>query len=122
MTGGEQAFALDYTPPFLAYLARSDEKWLSAAYELGRQAMRAELGVLTVVRVHHQVFLEVLSTARDLQEAQALAAKGSAFLLEAMASFEMTQRGFMAGDVLREEPGAGQRPAAGASHRAHGRP
>ena len=112
MTEDVQPFARDYTPAFLAYLARSDEQGLSSAYELGRRAMTAELGLLTVVRVHHQVLLDVLETARDPREAHELVRKGGIFLLEAMASFEMTQRGFMAGDALRTaEPGPG--PARG---------
>jgi len=99
VTGHVEAFARDYTPPLLAYLARSDEKGLSAAYELGRRAMRLELGLLNVVRVHHLVLLDVLDTVHDSQEAHELVRKASTFLLEVLASFEMTQRAFMAGDV-----------------------
>jgi hypothetical protein len=52
------------------------------------------------VRVHNEVYVEVVSDARTLAEAQDLARAASAFLLEALAPFEMTQRGFMAGDGL----------------------
>lgn len=103
MTGDVHTLARDYAPPLLAYLTQSDEKGLSAAYELGRRAMRDELGLLNVVRVHHQVLLGVLDTVQDPQEARELVRKASNFLLEVMASFEMTQRGFMAGDVLTTE-------------------
>jgi Phosphoserine phosphatase RsbU, N-terminal domain len=90
----------DYRPPFLSYLTHLDERGLSAAYDLGRRAMLRRLGLLELVRVHNEVYVEVMSEARDLSEAQALAKAASAFLLEALAPFEMTQRGFMAGDGL----------------------
>jgi hypothetical protein len=90
----------DYRPPFLSYLTHLDERGLSAAYDLGRRAMLRRLGLLELVRVHNEVYVEVVSDARDLSEAQALAKAASAFLLEALAPFEMTQRGFMAGDGL----------------------
>jgi Phosphoserine phosphatase RsbU, N-terminal domain len=99
----------DYTPPFLSYLTRLDEAGLSAAYELGRQAIDQNIGLLDLVRVHNDVYTDVVSTARSLEEAQGLARAASAFLLEAIASFEMTQRAFMAGDRLTRrspEPGS----------------
>jgi len=100
VTSADERFRRDYTPPFLAYLAHPEEKALHAAYELGRRAMRAELGLLTLVRVHHEVLLEVLTTANDVDEATSVVADASAFLSEALASFEMGQRGFMAGKGL----------------------
>jgi hypothetical protein len=90
----------DYRPPFLSYLTNLDERGLSAAYELGRRTMLRRLGLLDLVRVHNEVYVEVVSDARTLAEAQDLARAASAFLLEALAPFEMTQRGFMAGDGL----------------------
>jgi hypothetical protein len=112
ITTSSDSFKRDYAPPLLAYLNRPTEKGLHAAYELGRRAMRAELGILTVVRVHHELFLDVLATARDVQHAEGLARSAAAFLLEALASFEMTQRGFMSGEV-RQPPNR----RAGRSHR-----
>ena len=90
----------DYRPPFLSYLTHLDERGLSAAYDLGRRTMLRRLGLLDLVRVHNEVYVEVVSEARTLEEAQGLARAASAFLLEALAPFEMTQRGFMAGDGL----------------------
>ncbi len=90
----------DYRPPFLSYLTNLDERGLTAAYDLGRRAMLRQLGLLELVRVHNEVYVEVVSDARTLDEAQALAQAASAFLLEALAPFEMTQRGFMAGGGL----------------------
>ncbi len=90
----------DYRPPFLSYLTHLDERGLSAAYDLGRRTMLRRLGLLDLVKVHNDVYVEVVSDARTLAEAQSLARAASAFLLEALAPFEMTQRGFMAGDGM----------------------
>jgi hypothetical protein len=90
----------DYRPRFLGYLTNRDEKGLTAAYDLGRASMQRGISLLDLVRVHHEMYVEVVASARDLAEAQGLARAGSAFLLEALAPFEMTQRGFMAGDGL----------------------
>jgi hypothetical protein len=86
----------DYLPRFLAYLTRADEKGLAAAYELGRQSMHRGVGLLDVVRVHNEVYLDNVAEVRSVEEAQRLAGAASAFLFEALASFEMTQRAFMA--------------------------
>jgi len=87
---------LDYRPIMLRYLSTEDESGLRSAYELGRRAMQASVGLLEVVRVHNETFLEVHATVRDLAEARGVARAASVLLLELIASFEMTQRGFMA--------------------------
>ncbi len=115
------SFRRDYTPPLLAYLNQPGEPGLHAAYELGRRAMRAELGILTIVRVHHEVLLEVLATARDARQARELTGSASDFLLETLASFEMTQRGFMSGQLLGGDGPAVRTVAADADH-GSGRP
>ena len=85
----------DYTPVFLQYLTRRDEAGLRSAYELGRDAMQRSVGLLEVVRIHNEAYLEVVATLREVDEAQELARSASAFLLELVAAFEMAQRGFM---------------------------
>jgi Phosphoserine phosphatase RsbU, N-terminal domain len=89
------ALRQDLTPRFLAYLANRDEAGLRAAYELGRRAMRQGVGLLDFVRVHDEVVLDVLATARTVDSAHDIAHAASVFLVEALASFEMAQRGFM---------------------------
>ena len=102
----------DYAPVFLKYLTRQDEAGLRSAYELGREAMRRSVGLLEVVRIHNEAYLDVVGTVRELDEAQELARAASAFLLELVAAFEMAQRGFM--DLgRRREPGGGAAPAPG---------
>ncbi len=94
---------LDYAPLMLRYLAQQDEAGLKSAYELGRGAMRESVGLLEVVRVHNEVFLEVLATVRDLDEAQSVARPASVLLIELIASFEMSQRGFMDARLGRDQ-------------------
>jgi hypothetical protein len=87
-------FRLDYTPLMLRYLSQRDESSLGFAYELGRDAMRDSIGLLDVVRVHHEAFLDVLATVRDTDEAQRVAHAASTLLMDLIASFEMSHRAF----------------------------
>lgn len=86
---------LDYAPLFLRHLAQRDEAGLQGAYQLGRRAMQESVGLLDVVRVHNDLLLEVLTTARDLDEVDAVARAASDLLIDLVASFEVAQRGFM---------------------------
>jgi hypothetical protein len=85
----------DYAPVFLKYLAQQDEAGLQAAYELGREAMRRSIGLLEVVRIHNEAYLDVVDTVREAEEARELARAASTFLIELVAAFEMAQRAFM---------------------------
>ena len=97
-----ERFRLDYAPLLLRHLGQGDESGLQAAYELGRRAMEDSVGLLDVVRVHNDLFLEVLGTARDLDEVTDLTEAASVLLINLVASFEVAQRGFM--DVRSEAP------------------
>jgi hypothetical protein len=81
----------DYRAAFLRYLPRRDEAALHTGYELGRSAVVAGTSMLTLVQIHHLVLLEVLETSRPDELAQ-VATVASEFLLEALATFDMTQR------------------------------
>jgi len=96
MSDALNRFRLDYAPLMLRYFTQRDEAGLQAAYELGRRSMRDSVGLLDIVRVHHELFLDVLATARDAQEANELAQASATLLIDLIASFEMSQRGFMA--------------------------
>jgi hypothetical protein len=86
---------LDYAPLMLRYLAQQDETGLQRAYELGRRAMRDSVGLLDVVRVHSELFLDVLATAHDAEEGLELARASTTLLIDLIAAFEMSQRRFM---------------------------
>jgi hypothetical protein len=95
MTGDPaERFGRDYAPVLLQYLAEGDERGRRAAYELGRRALGERLSVLELVRIHHGLLLEVLKTHQSPQELEHLAQAAAEFLVEALAIFEMTQRGF----------------------------
>jgi hypothetical protein len=100
-------FRRDYTPLFLRYLAERDEAGLRLAYELGREAMRDSVSLLDVVRVHHELFLELLATVKDTEEARTLAGAAATLLMDLIASFEMPQRAFMESrPPKKRKPGA----------------
>jgi S-adenosylmethionine:diacylglycerol 3-amino-3-carboxypropyl transferase len=84
-----------YRAAFLRYLGRREEGALHAGYEIGRAGLEAGLSLLQLVRVHHDVLIEVLrDTPAD--EGPAVAAAASDFLLEVLSSYDMVQRGFRA--------------------------
>ena len=86
----------DYRAAFLRYLPRRDEAALHSAYELGRRAVADGVSLLELVRIHHEVLLDVLRDSRpeDLPE---VATGASEFLVEALAVHEMAQRRFTGG-------------------------
>ncbi|MGY1836969.1 phosphatase RsbU N-terminal domain-containing protein [Blastococcus sp. SYSU DS0510] len=81
----------DHRAAFLRHLGHRRESSLHAGYELGRSALAAGISLLEVIRVHHDVLIEVLGTTRP-EEVQAVAEAASDFLLEVVASFDMSQR------------------------------
>lgn len=104
-----ERFRRDYAPAFLQYLSERGELGLKAAYELGRRAIGEHLSVLDLARIHHTVLLDVLKTHRTSRELEHIAQAASEFLVEALAIFEMTQRGFVelqaAAQFDPEQPG-----------------
>ena len=95
MTGdADERFRRDYAPAFLQYLSERGERGRRAAYELGRRAVAEQLSVLDLARIHHATLLDVLKTHQSPQELEQIAQAASEFLVEALAVFEMTQRGF----------------------------
>jgi hypothetical protein len=87
-------FRLDYAPLLQRYLSRRDEVGLQAAYELGRASMHV-VGLLDVVKLHHEVLSDVLATVDDVHEVRDLVDAATTLLLDLVACFEMSQRGFM---------------------------
>lgn len=87
---------LDYKAAFLRYLPRREEAALHVGYKLGRAAVSDGLSILDLVEVHHAVLLEVLEDTRGEDVGQ-VAAAASEFLLEALATYDMTQRGLLPG-------------------------
>lgn len=84
----------NYRATFLRYLPRREETALAVGYELGRGAVTAGVSLLELVRVHHEVLLEVLLDL-PATELPTIAGAASDFLLEVLAPFDMTQRGLV---------------------------
>jgi S-adenosylmethionine:diacylglycerol 3-amino-3-carboxypropyl transferase len=93
MTATREDLLRDYRAAFLRHLARREESALNAGYEIGRAALAAGLSLLDVVRVHHDVLIEVLRNG-PAEEVPLVAGAASDFLLEVLASYDMAQRGF----------------------------
>ena len=90
------AASRDYRAAFLRYLPRRDEAALHSAYELGRRAIADGVSLLELVRIHHEVLLDVLRDSRP-DELDGVATAASEFLVEALAVHEMAQRRFTVG-------------------------
>lgn len=87
----------EYAASLRAYLGRKDETALRQAYELGRQALAAGLGVLDMTRLHHEAFATVnlqLPAGATTDGAMHAATR---FFVESLTPFEMTLHGY--GDV-----------------------
>ena len=85
------ALRQDYLAAFLRYLPRRDEAALAMGYELGREAVASGTSLLQLAQVHHEILLDVLAETRA-DEVLDVATAASEFLLEVLATFDMTQR------------------------------
>ena len=91
MTTGPDEFAARYAAAFRRYEEDPDERELSAAYELGRSAVREGLGVLELAAAHHQTLVDTLSSSPGRDVATVIRA-GRDFFIESLSAFEMAQR------------------------------
>ncbi len=80
----------DYRTTFLRYLPRREEAAMHAGYELGRAALESGRSLLDVVRVHHDVLIEVLRDS-PTEELSLVASAAAGFLTEVLASYAMAQ-------------------------------
>jgi Phosphoserine phosphatase RsbU, N-terminal domain len=85
----------NYRAAFLRYLPSRDEAALDAGYQIGRSAVADGLSILDLAQVHHDVLREVLRTSSQ-QELDGLTASAADFLVEVLATYEMTRRGYLA--------------------------
>lgn len=94
MSSLRSSLPVTYASALRDYLQRPDEENLEQAYELGRAAMSAGLGVFDIIRLHHQALgegvLSLLAGGTEPRYAPAL----ETFLLEVLSPFEAAHRGF----------------------------
>ncbi len=84
-----------YRAALLEYLLGDSESGLAYAYEFGRDRIDERVGILQIVRVHQRAVKSILeSTPEDQRLARMIAAEE--FLMEALSTFEMASRGYVA--------------------------
>jgi Phosphoserine phosphatase RsbU, N-terminal domain/GAF domain len=84
--------AARYADAFAAYLSDRGERELGAAYDLGREAVAAQLSVLDLAEAHHAaVRLALADGARPSDQTLQAAAE---FLRESLSIFESVHRGY----------------------------
>jgi serine phosphatase RsbU (regulator of sigma subunit) len=82
-----------YQAALAAYLDTGGEQQLEAAFSVGRQAMAARMPLLSLVNLHREAVASLQTEqARGLGPVDTTATYQ--FLVEALATFEMTQRGY----------------------------
>ena len=64
------------------------------AYMLGRQAVKARIGVLDVTDIHHRALASILPILVGQEKIESALRRTSDFLREVLSSFEMVHRGF----------------------------
>ena len=82
-----------YTRALQGYLACPEERALSVAYDLGRQALNEGLGPLDLVMLHEAALQQAPPLRPPLGRGLDLPA--AAFLMESLSPFEMTYRRFL---------------------------
>ncbi|HYZ76620.1 MAG TPA: phosphatase RsbU N-terminal domain-containing protein [Gaiellaceae bacterium] len=87
------ALRRSYPSALHAYLSEPNERTLHAAYELGREAVTRELGVLDLVLVHHEALAAALRTV-DPENVDRLVRSAADFLLDSLSAFEMIRRAY----------------------------
>jgi hypothetical protein len=85
----------NYRAAFLRYLPNRDEAALDAGYQIGRSAATDGLTILDLAQVHHEILREVLRTSSQ-DQLDDVTATAADFLLEVLATYEMTQRAYLA--------------------------
>ena len=93
----------DYRAAFLRYLPRREEVALAQGYEIGRKAVAGNVSVLDIATVHHEVLLEVMRSSPPAQAAD-LAAAAAEFVLEVLATYDMSQRPYHPGSAGPDAP------------------
>jgi len=85
-------FARRYEDGLRTFVFDRNERSLRTAYELGREAVQADINVLTLVALHNTALVRSLQAA-DSSDVLSLVEASGDFLLESLAAFEMVQRG-----------------------------
>src|SRR6187200_881586 len=88
------ALSSRYAEAFRTWLAHRDERELGTAYDLGREAVRAQLSVLDLAEAHHEAARSVLRDEPDPERRAELMGAAGVFFGEALSTFEIAHRGY----------------------------
>ena len=83
-----------YIAALRRFIQHRGEAELACAYELGRRAIREQVGLLDLMALHHVALATVLGGEDGDRGAEAVVADAGTFLAETLSSFEMVHRGF----------------------------
>src|SRR3954451_6959528 len=84
-----------YHEAFRAWLVHRDERELGTAYALGREAVTARLSVMELAEAHHRATRDALRDVDDPDARADVLDAASAFLREALSTFEIAHRGYI---------------------------
>ena len=88
-----EQISVAYTAALKAYLTDSGEDALRQAYELGRESLRANLGILDMTELHHQAIRIALQNI-DPSLVEQQIKNAMVFFEESLSPFEITHRGY----------------------------
>jgi serine phosphatase RsbU (regulator of sigma subunit) len=84
-----------YAEAFRDWLAHRDERELGTAYALGREAVTSRLSVMELAEAHHRATRDALREVDDADARADVLDAASAFLREALSTFEIAHRGYI---------------------------
>lgn len=82
-----------YSTALRAYCTGGGEAALLRAYQLGRNAVSADVSVLEIATLHQEALVSALLEMLALEESARIAQRASEFFAECLAPFELTHRG-----------------------------
>lgn len=88
------SFRVEYSALLARYLARPEEAALVKAYELGREALTAGVGMLELIESHGAAVRERARNQSTGERAAAVADRALSLLVEVLAPYEIAYRGF----------------------------
>ena len=94
MNAGAAHLRSSYRSAFERYLRNPSEDTLRGGYELGREAVAREVGLVDIAVIHHDVLLTALRGHSEPEQVERVTRAAGDFFLEAISAFEMVQRGY----------------------------
>src|SRR6266699_2600015 len=93
-----------YSSALGEYVNDPSESALKVAYDLGRQAIASNIGVLQMAAIYQRSLLAALQRCSNPVDFAAIIERATAFFAESVSSFELARSGFQAAhDTLELE-------------------